>query len=63
MKHTLEASKLFPYIAIGAILLFVFFAYRLLSGVGETASPLRDKMDVKVEAIKSIPKGNKKSVK
>jgi uncharacterized membrane protein YfbV (UPF0208 family) len=61
MKHTLEASKLFPYIALFAVLLFVFFAYKLFTGVETAANPLGDKMDAKVDAINSIPKGSKRN--
>lgn len=61
MRKTLEASKVLPYLALFAVVLFCIFAYKLFNTVESRASPLSEKMDAKVDAINSIPKGNKKN--
>ncbi len=36
----LESFKIFPYIAWGLIILFIFFVYRLIVNLNETATEL-----------------------
>ncbi len=57
MRRTLEKSKLFPYIAAIAIVLFLIFIYHLGGTLKENVQPLGDKMDAKMDFINSIKKG------
>ncbi|MFM2381490.1 MAG: hypothetical protein RLZZ76_257 [Candidatus Parcubacteria bacterium] len=61
MRKTLEASKVFPYLALFAVVLFCFFAYKLFGAIQNSANPLGDKIDEKVKYIESVPKGTKKN--
>ena len=51
MKHTLEGSKWFPYIAWGTVVIFALFTYNLLSGIKESILVLEAKTEENNEAI------------
>lgn len=45
MKNTLEGSRLFPYIAWSAVILFALFTYSLISGIKESTAYLAEKTE------------------
>ena len=51
MKHTLEGSKWFPYIAWGTVFLFALFTYNLLTGIKESILVLEEKTEENNKAI------------
>jgi hypothetical protein len=59
MKHTLEGSKLFPYIAWGAVILFALFTYSLISGIKESTAFLAEKTQENEAAMTTLVKVKK----
>lgn len=54
MKHTLEGSRAFPYIAWTTLIVFAVFTYYLAMELRETAAYLGDKMDNNVQALEEV---------
>jgi hypothetical protein len=54
MRPRIENSKVFPYVAGVAIILFLYFAYHLFMNVDNASSPIGEKINEKKELIDSV---------
>ena len=53
MKHALEGSKIFPYLAWGVVLLFFIFVFFLLSELKKSTAFLEEKTQQNIAAMKN----------